>query len=232
FQNKSVSVVIGLVRQFLNSITRRQLIIGGGIIGIVVVAGMIACAIAYHKREALLAATLTRVQSRLANEYQIDLDVGNAYFSGLTTVTFENISVVPRGRDQLAGVQALSVSIKLFPLLTGDIRFGQLRGHNAQVQFIKKDSVSNYDFLFRGVDTVQATPAATEDLPDEPAVNLAQAANRMLNNILYKIPEDMDLRDFTLTYSDDSTEQYITVPQADIDNGNLSASVFLNDNEA
>src|SRR5690606_7397541 len=85
---------------------------------------------------------------------------------------------------------------------------------------------------FRGVDTVQATPAATEDLPDEPAVNLAQAANRMLNNILYKIPEDMDLRDFTLTYSDDSTEQYITVPQADIDNGNLSASVFLNDNEA
>ena len=148
-------------------------------------------------------------------------------------MTFENVTIVPRGRDQLAGVQTLSVSIKPFPLLTGDIRFGRLRGQHAHVQFIKRDSISNYDFLFRGVDTMQAPKAAGETLSDEPAaINLAQAANRMLNNVLYKIPEDMDLRDFTLTYRDDSTEQRINVPQADIDNGDLTASVFLNDNEA
>ncbi|MGV3763658.1 transglycosylase domain-containing protein [Parapedobacter sp.] len=225
-------MAIDIIRQFLKRITRRQLIIGGAVIGVLVVAGIIAGAIAYHKREALLAATLARIQSKLANEYQIDLEVGSARFSGLTTVTFEQLAVTPRGRDQLAGVEELAVGIKLWPLLTGDVRFGRLRGHNAKVQLIKKDSISNYDFLFRGTDTLQAPPEAVEKPADEPAVNLAQAANQMLNNVLYKIPEDMDLRDFIVTYRDDSTEQRINVPQADIDNGNLTASVFLNDNEA
>ncbi|MEC3880819.1 transglycosylase domain-containing protein [Parapedobacter sp. 10938] len=225
-------MTINIVKQFLNRITRRQLIVGGAIIGTLVVAGIVAGAIAYHKREALLAATLARIQSKLANEYQIDLEVGNAHFSGLTTVTFEQVALTPRGRDQLAGVEELSVGIKLFPLLTGDVRFGRLRGRNAKVQLIKKDSISNYDFLFRRADTLQASPEPTGKQADEQTVNLAQAANQMLNNVLYKIPEDMDLRDFIVTYRDDSTEQRINVPQADIDNGNLTASVFLNDNEA
>lgn len=223
-----------MVRQFLNKITRRQLIIGGAVVGVLMVAGIISCAIAYHKREALLATTITRIQSKLANEYQIDLTIDDAYFSGLTTVTFEKVALVPHGHDQLAGVKELSVSIKLFPLLTGDVRFGRLRGHDVRVQLIKKDSVSNYDFMFRGVDTVAVdTVAADAEKPSErSAVNLAQAANRMLNNVLYKIPEDMDLRDFILTYRDDSTRQRISIPKADIDNGNLTTSVFLNDNEA
>ncbi|WP_325636085.1 transglycosylase domain-containing protein [Parapedobacter sp.] len=225
-------MAIGIVRQFLDKITRRQLVIGGSVIGALVIVGIVVCTIAYHKREALLAATMARIQSKLAKEYQLDLEVGDAYFSGLTTVMFENVAVVPHGRDQLASIEELSVSIRLFPLLTGDVRFGRLHGHNAQVQLIKKDSVSNYDFLFRGVDTLQATPAAPNEPPDGPTINMAQAANSMLNNVLYKIPEDMDLRDFILTYRDDSTEQRINVPQADIDNGNLTAAVFLNDNEA
>src|SRR5690606_21780053 len=143
-----------------------------------------------------------------------------------------NVTIVPHGHDHLAGVKALSVGIKLFPLLTGDVRFGRLRGHDARIQLIKKDSISNYDFLFRGADTLQVTPEASETPTDEPPVNLAQAANRMLNNVLYKIPENMDLRDFIVTYRDDSIEQQVNVPQVDIDNGNLTASVFLNDNEA
>lgn len=217
-----------MVRQLLNKITRRQLVVGGIVVGIVLVTGFIALAIAYHKREALLSTTIARIQSKLAGEYQIDLTISDAYFSGLTTVTFKNVAVVPHGRRQLAGVEELSVSIKLFPLLTGDVRFGRLRGHGAQVELIKKDSVSNYDFLFRDARTADSVVANAE----KPTVNLAQAANRMLNSVLYKIPEDMDLRDFILTYRDDSTEQQISIPKADIDNGNLNTSVFLNDNEA
>ncbi|MFB2120757.1 transglycosylase domain-containing protein [Parapedobacter sp. 2B3] len=221
-----------MVRRFLSRVTRKQLIIGGTIVGVFVVAGVIAGTVAYHKREALLAATMERIQSKLAHDYQIDLEVGSAYFSGLTTVTFESMALVPHGRQPLATIEELSVSIKLFPLLTGDVRFGRLRGHDAHVQLIKKDSVSNYDFLFRSADTLHTTPLTPEEPRTETTVNLAQAANRMLNNVLYKIPEDMDLRDFTLTYRDDSTEQQISVPQADIDNGNLTTSVYLNDNEA
>src|SRR3546814_13909287 len=113
----------------------------------------------------------------------------------------------------------------LFPLLTGDVRFGRLRGHNVKVQLVKQDSVSNYDFLFRGADTLQADPAPSEEVPEETAVKLAQVANQMLNNVLYKIPEDMDLRDFIVTYRDDSTEQRSNVPQAEINTGDRKSVV-------
>ena len=42
----------------------------------------------------------------------------------------------------------------------------------------------------------------------------------------------MELRNFTVTYSDDSTQQQINVPKADINHGDLTSAVFLNDNKA
>ncbi|WP_353127092.1 biosynthetic peptidoglycan transglycosylase [Parapedobacter pyrenivorans] len=221
-----------MFRQLLSRITKRQLVIGGVVLGILVLAGLIACVVAYHKREALLASTIARIQSRMAADYQIDLAIGKAYFSGMTTVTLEEVKVLPHDREQLAGVEKVSVSIKLFPLLTGDVRFGRLRVHDAQIQLIKKDSISNYDFVFKGLDTVDTAEEGLAEQPDEASVNMAQAANRMLNSVLYKIPEDMELRDFILTYRDDSISQRISVPNADIDNGYLTSAVFLNDNEA
>lgn len=201
--------------------------------GVFLVGAVVAFTIAYHKREALLATTVKRMQTKLADDYQIDLDIGKAYFSGLTTVTLEEVSITPQDRDQLAGIADVSVSVRLFPLITGDVKFGRLRAHNARIQLIKKDSISNYDFLFRERDTLQHEPdQASAEQTEAQSINMAQAANRMLNSILYKIPEDMELREFLLTYRDDSIQQRISVPKADIDNGNLTSAVYLNDNKA
>ncbi|GGC44298.1 glycosyl transferase [Parapedobacter defluvii] len=222
-----------IIRQFLAKITKRQLVIGGIILGVFLVGAVVAFTIAYHKREALLATTVKRMQTKLADDYQIDLDIGKAYFSGLTTVTLEEVSITPQDRDQLAGIADVSVSVRLFPLITGDVKFGRLRAHNARIQLIKKDSISNYDFLFRERDTLQHEPdQASAEQTEAQSINMAQAANRMLNSILYKIPEDMELREFLLTYRDDSIQQRISVPKADIDNGNLTSAVYLNDNKA
>lgn len=219
------------IREFLNRITKRQLVIGGAVLGVLLLGIIVAFAIAYHKREALLASTIARIQAKMAEEYQINLAIGNAYFSGLTTVTLEDVSLTPQDREQLAGVGDVSVRVKLFPLITGDVKFGSLRAHNARIQLIKKDSISNYDFIFKEPDTLTtADPEAPEQV--EESINMAQTANRMLNNVLYKIPENMELRDFLLTYRDDSTQQRISIPEADIRNGDLTSAVYLNDNEA
>jgi len=219
-----------IVRQFLDRITKRQLIIGGIVLGVLLLGGIVAFAIAYHKREALLANTLAKMQAQLADDYQIELAIGKAYFSGLTTVTLEQVSLTPQDRDRLAGIAEASVSVRLFPLITGDVKFGQLRVHNAHIQLIKKDSVSNYDFLFRERDTLQQGTPTKEG--ETTSVNMAEAANRMLNSVLYKIPRNMELREFLLTYSDDSIQQRISVPKADIENGSLTSAVYLNDNKA
>lgn len=205
--------------------------IAGITLGIFVIGGIIAFAIAYQKRDAVLASTIARMKVRMANDFQLDLTIGKAYFSGLTTVTLEDITVVPKDKDTLARIADVSVSVKLLPLIAGDVKFGRLNIHQTHIQLVKQDSISNYDFVFRRGDTTQ-TDADRKETAEKSPIDMAQAANRMLNSVLYKIPENMELRDFLLTYRDDSTQQRISVPEADIDDGDLRSAVFLNDSKA
>src|SRR5690606_32483658 len=96
-------------RKLLSKITRKQLIIAGIILGVVLIAGIIAFMAIYNKRENLLASAIARMQSRLERDYQIDLAIDTAYFSGLSTVTFENISLTPQGHERLMEVKDMSV---------------------------------------------------------------------------------------------------------------------------
>lgn len=221
-----------MFREFLSKITKRQLIIGGIVLGVLTLCIAIACVIIFNKREALLASTVARIQTQLADEHQIDLAIGKAYFTGLTTVTLENVTVTPHDREQLAGVKDISVRVRILPLITGDVKFGGLQVHDAHINLVKRDSISNYDFVFRDADSSRTVEPEVPDPEEEQRVNLAQTANRMLNNVLYKIPADMELRNFTLSYRDDSTHQRVSVPEADIDGGNLTSAVYLNDNQA
>ena len=225
-------MTVNIVRKILAKITRKQVITGSIVLSTLAITGIVAGVIAFQKRELLLAGTLEHLQSKLTKEHQLDMAVGNARFSGLTTVTFRQLTITPHHRNRLVSIEELSVGIKFWALLTGEVRFGQLRGHNVRVQLVKRDSISNYDFLFRETDTLQTTRVTTDGQTGEPAINLAQAANQMLNNILYKIPEDMDLRNLAVTYRDDSTNQRVDIPQVDIDNGHLTAAVFLNGRQA
>ncbi|WP_353185535.1 transglycosylase domain-containing protein [Parapedobacter lycopersici] len=214
--------------RFLTKITKKQLIIAGIVAGVLLVAGAIALAVIYHKRENLLTTALARIQSTMAERYQVDLAIDTAYFSGLSTVTFQGVTLTPQGREQLMKVRDMSVRVRLFPLLVGNIKFGQLRIYDTDLTLVKKDSVSNYDFIFRKADSTVVEP----EVKARPEVSLAQAANRMLNDVLYKIPKDMELRNFSFSYRDDSTHQYIRIPKADVDRGSLTSAVFLNDNSA
>lgn len=220
-----------MVREFLAKISKRQLIVTGIALGALLVVGAIACLIVYNKREALLASTIARLQTSMANDHQVDFIIGQAYFSGLSTVTLSDITVSQQERDKLANISKVSISVRLLPLITGTIRFGRLHVHDAHITLQKRDSISNYDFIFSESNTME-TDTLDEATSSPTTVNLAQAANRLLNNILYKIPENMEVRNFTVTYSDDSTRQQISIPKADINRGKLTSAVFLNNNKA
>src|SRR5690606_40946666 len=69
-------------------------------------------------------------------------------FSGLKTVRFEKVRLYPDSADDLANIGVFQVSVKLFPLLSGNVRIGQLMLSDADITLVKKDSTANYDFLF------------------------------------------------------------------------------------
>ncbi|MGJ1409558.1 transglycosylase domain-containing protein [Sphingobacterium thalpophilum] len=180
---------------------------------------------AYQKRDSMLMGAINKAKAKLLEKYDMDLKIQYYAFQGMNAVQFKNIHLLPRNRAPLAQIDDLTVSVKLWPLLFGDVKLGQVILDNGMVSLVKKDSISNYDFLFKKQkkDTVEN---------DNPKQNLAALADRLLKNVFFKVPNDLDLKNFELSYRDDSTSQRIVVPSAVIDGGDLESKFLLNDHEA
>ncbi|WP_134088949.1 biosynthetic peptidoglycan transglycosylase [Olivibacter sp. XZL3] len=193
-------------------------------VGGILVVSAVVLGIIYYKRAGLLQEALQQIKERAKTEYDLDVSIDDAYFSAFSTVTFENFRVQPNQRAQLLDVEYLDVTVELWPLLAGNVKVSALNLHDAKLSFVKKDSLSNYDFLFKQkqADTVRR----------QADMNLAELADKLINSVLYKVPENMKLAHFEATYLDDSTKQTLSVPKAIIDDGNLSSTVEINGKEA
>ncbi len=180
--------------------------------------------IAYFKREALLKAAITRVINKAQRDYQLKLMIDNARFTGLSTVSLDKVSVIPNERDSLLLLNNLKVGVKIFPLILGDIKLSEFSLDNGWLSLVKKDSTSNYDFLFKKKNV------------DEPEtkkkIDLAEFADKILNEALYKIPDDLDLKNFDIRFKDDDTQFSIYTKTATIDDGKLNSTILINKDEA
>ncbi|MDM1293751.1 transglycosylase domain-containing protein [Sphingobacterium sp. N143] len=180
---------------------------------------------AYQKRDAMLMGAINKAKTKLLEKYDMELKIQYYAFQGMNAVQFKNIQLLPKNRAPLAQINDLTVSVKLWPLLFGDVKLGQVVLDHGAVSLVKKDTISNYDFLFKKQkkDTVEN---------DNPKQNLAALADRLLKNVFFKIPNDLDLKDLELSYQDDSTSQRIVIPSAVIDGGDMESKFLLNSHEA
>lgn len=212
------------LKSFFRKIPKRYYKISAIIVALFAILLTVAVLVVINKREPLLRSAIQKAKVKVNKDYKIDLLIDKAYFSGLREVTFENVKIIPQGSEQLASVKLLKVSVKIFPLLSGTIKIADLGLENASLTFIKKDSTSNYDFIFREKDS-------TEVKVEKEPLNLAKIADRVIHQVLYKIPDNMKLRNFEISYHDDSLHQNLIVPKADIDNGKLESTILVNKNQ-
>ncbi|WP_036601678.1 biosynthetic peptidoglycan transglycosylase [Olivibacter sitiensis] len=204
----------------------RHLKVAAYIIGAFFLVALIALFVIYKKRDDLLKHAIAKTKAKLLEDYEIDFQTGKYGFSGFKTVYLSNISLVPQQRDTLLTMNTLAVSVKFWPLLKGEIQVSEVQTADIHLQFVKRDTTSNYDFLFRKQDK-------EKDLIDKnTSTNLAQLADGIINSVLYKIPDNMELSNLIWSYRDDSLNQRLTVPEATIRNGNLQSTIWLNAKEA
>ncbi|UIR56123.1 transglycosylase domain-containing protein [Sphingobacterium sp. SRCM116780] len=193
-----------------------------GVLFVFMIAGGV---FAYQKRDGMLLSAINKAKEKLASKYDLDLKIQYYSFKGLSSVQFQNIVLQPKGKEQLAHIQDLTVSVRILPLLSGDVKIGQILMDNSAVTLVKKDSTSNYDFLFK-----KREKDSTKN--DKAETNFADLADRMLKSVFFKIPKDMDMNNFEISYQDDSTSQRILIPEAEISGGDLKTKFLLNDHEA
>lgn len=208
--------------QFLASRKKWIIIVLGSLI--VLIGG--AFAFAMSKRDSYLSTAVEKAQVKLKKDYQIDFKVNSYRFDGLATVVFDGVSIVPTGRDTLATMDHLGVGIRIWPLLFGDVKIGRFDLDNGKISFVKRDTLSNYDFLFRK----KEKDSTAIEQPNER--NFAEWAQRLAKQVFSKVPNNMRMNDFEISYRDSLLYQRIRVPQAIIDDGDFETSLFLNDHDA
>ena len=179
--------------------------------------------IAYSKREAMLNNVIKSSIAKAKSKYNLNVKIGSYGFSGLSTVHFENITVVPEQRDSLISIKNLTIGVKLFPLIFGKVKIAELGIQNSLISLTKKDSISNYDFIFK---------KDKNDSTQKSDIDLSDLANKLINQTLDKIPEEMNIKKFMIRFDEDTTHVSLLTETATIINGEVNSTLKVNGNEA
>lgn len=183
----------------------------------------IAGLIAYSKRQYLLESAIDKAKLKAKNEYNLDVKIGSASFTGLTTVNLKDISIVPFERDSLLHIKHFQVSVKVWPLLIGNIKLSTILMEDGKLNLTNIKGVRNYEFLFR---------KRKDSTSRKPSTNLADFAHNLMTQFLYKIPDDLNLTNFDIAFRDDSNKLNLKIPKAVIESGKLYSTILVNNGYA
>jgi hypothetical protein len=203
--------------------TSKYLRIAAIVIGVLVLILLIGGYVAYSKRETLLKTAIGKAKAKALREYNLDVKIGVAHFTGLSTVAFKGISVVPYQRDSLMRIDNFEVSVKLLPLILGEVKLSDVTLKNGYLNLISKNGVRNFDFLFRKKKDSTNTKSKS---------GLNELADNLINQVLYKIPDNLNLQNFRITFADDSNQVKLLAKTAKIDDGDLTSTIDVNDHES
>lgn len=204
---------------------RKALRITGWVFLSIFLLGCLGAGIAYSKRESLLQTALERAIRKAKRDYNLNVRIGSAKFTGLSSLAFSNISVVPDNRDSLARIQRVEISVRFWPLLMGKVGLSGMTLENGLIQVTKRDSLTNIDFLLRRKrDSTETTSSRKTDL--------SNVAENLIDNILSKIPDDLNISNLEFRGMDNKDTLNLLTETATIRNENVTSTLKLNGNQA
>jgi len=179
--------------------------------------------IAYTKREALLQHEITKAKAKAKKDYHLNVNIGSAHFVGLSTISFSDITIVPDQRDSLLSIKSFQISVKLMPLIFGNIKLSDVILENAHLNLTNINGVKNFDFLFKKKKDSTETKSKAD---------LSELANNLIKQVLYKIPDDLNLKNFLITFAGDSAKLKLLAQTAIIKDGKLNSTIKVDDSVA
>ncbi|MDY5237256.1 biosynthetic peptidoglycan transglycosylase [Bacteroides helcogenes] len=156
---------------------------------------LLALATLYVCRTTLLQRMADKHITRIETRYGLNVSYADLAMKGLSTVCLKGLSVIPEHRDTLLSLQSLDIRIGLWQLLWGNINVKDVRMDGLKLNFIKRDSVANYDFLFLPPDA-DRNIAHTEK---EKTSNYARRTNTILNLLFGILPANGELTDLCIS---------------------------------
>ncbi|WP_295794437.1 transglycosylase domain-containing protein [Mucilaginibacter sp.] len=203
-------------------INPKYLRIGAIVLACLFVLLLIGGFIAYSKREALLQKAIAKAKEKARTTYNLDLEIGSARFTGLSTVAFSDITIVPDHRDSLLSIKEFTVSVKLMPLIFGNVKLAYVNLQQGHLNLTDINHVRNFDFLFK----------KKQDTTVKTKVDLSELSNNLINQLLYKIPDNLTLNNFLVSLKTDSSSFTALAQSALIKSGQLTSTINIDNGRA
>lgn len=206
-------------------IPKKYLKIGAWVLGVLALLFVAGGAVAYSKRGALLNKMVAKAVAKAEKDYGLEVKIGEYGFNGLSSVHMSRISVVPKDRDTLTTISDITVGVKLFPLLFGDVKLSEVILSEGKLNVVMRDTLTNIDFILKRKKKDSTTTKGK--------VDLSEIASNLLNQVFYKIPDDMEIKNFMMQLNDNDTAfvKFLTTT-ATIDGGELKSTIKVNDTAA
>jgi hypothetical protein len=177
-------------------------------------------------RERLLAEIIAKVITREKARHQLSIEIKQAQFSGISKVKLAGISVVPENRDTLIRLDNFEVGVSIFPLLLGNIKIYALNASNGLVQIVNQKDYRNFDFLLKNSDSTKIDTSSVRKF------DLAEFADNIINELLYKVPKEMLVENVRFQYTEDKHAFHIDAKEISIQKHVLHSTFLLNDTVA
>lgn len=171
---------------------------------------------AYSQREELFQIAMHRAIEKVRDEYKLRIEMKEVHLSGLSKAVFKDLTAIPLGRDTIAQIAHLEVGVKLIPLIMGDINLSSIILENGKIDLVRKNGVTNYEFLFK-----------KKNQHGDAELNLSKLASRALDQAFRIIPDKMDVKHFNIRFKDDSMQLGLSTTQATIKDQQVKSDIFL-----
>lgn len=187
-------------------------------IGILVVAGLIVVAVIaiYLCKGSLLNHYAKGKFDKLEKEYGLRITYDRLHMPGINEVEIEHLTVVPHERDTLLTLRSSKVKLSLWEMLWLNAEMKRVTTDGLHLSFVKKDSLSNYDFLFKK----EQRKDDQEDRKD-----YASKVSHLLKLLFGSLPDNGDMKDFVLSHRKDTVYTEVQVPMLHIEENRFETEI-------
>lgn len=193
---------------------RRKVVI---ILAIIGGALLIALTSLYLGRNGILHRMVDKRTFQTGQKHGLSIHYKDLEMIGLNEITLQGLSIVPHQRDTLLTLQTLDVKLSFWKLLSGVIEVRNVKIDNLGVFFIKKDSIANYDFMFR--------QEKQKDQVEPGQADYAGRVNKILNLLYGFLPENGELNHLHITERKDTNFISVNIPSLAIKNNKFHSTI-------
>lgn len=160
---------------------------------------------------------------KIEQAYNLDINYTSLKVVGIAGARVENFYVKPIDGDTLIRIKDIKVKLSFFKLLLLRPDITNLKADNIEVNFIKRDSVSNFDFLYK------SSPKKQSDTTSTSLFNFKKTSERMFSLLLEIIPSKADIKNVRVKYENNGYLLTLDMPQFEVKNGGFETKLFTSE---